>query len=108
MLNIKNIKEDTNGFIETVVKFLIPQNKIEQIERCLSIQNHLTSDTCFEKGKIEVYEDGIRIYVEGLRNSFSIFLNNDLQPARKKRGSKLIEKIDLDDIRKVDFEKLVN
>ena len=108
MLNIKNIKEDRNGFVETVVKFLIPQNKIEQIERCLSIQNHLTSDCVFEKGKIEVYEDGIRIYVEGLRNSFSIFLNNDLQPARKKRGSKLIEKIDLDDIRKVDFEKLVS
>ena len=108
MLNIKNIKEDRNGFVETVVKFLIPQNKIEQIERCLSIQNHLTSDTCFEKGRIEIYEDGIRIYVEGLRNSFSIFLNNDLQPARKKRGSVLIEKIELNDIREVNFEKLIH
>ena len=107
MLNIKNIKEDRNGFVKTVIKFLIPQNKIEQIERCLSIQNHLTSDCVFEKGKIEVYEDGIRIYVEGLRNSFSIFLDNDLKPARKKRGSVLIEKIDLNDIRKVDFKNLI-
>lgn len=107
MLNIKNIKENKNGFIETVVKFLIPQNKINQIGKCLTIQNHLTSDSCFEKGKLEIYEDGIRIYVEGLRNSFSIFLDNDLQPARKKRGSKLIEKIDLDDIRKINFEKLI-
>ena len=107
MINVKNIKSDKNGFVETVVKFLIPQNKIEQIERCLAIQNHLTSDSCFEKGNLEIYEDGIRIYIEGLRNSFSIFLNNDLQPARKKRCSKLLEKIDLDEIRKVDFKKLI-
>lgn len=107
MLNIKNIKEDRNGFVETVIK-LAPNKKIEQIGRCLAIQNHLTSDCVFEKGKIEVYNDGVRIYVEGLRNSFSIFLDNDLQPTRKKRGSVLIEKIDLNDIRKVDFKKLVS
>lgn len=105
MLNIKNIKEDRNGFVETMCKILTIA-KEEQLKRVLSIQNKFTTESRFENGSIEIFEDGIRLTLKGCRCSFVSFFDNDLQPSRKQRGSKLVEKIDLVDIRKVDFSMM--
>lgn len=105
MLNIKNIKEDTNAFVELMMQILTPAKEI-QFKKVLSMQNLFTTEHRFENGSIEIFEDGIRLTLKGCRCSFVSFFDNDLQPARKKRGSKLVEKIDLVDIRKVDFSMM--
>lgn len=105
MLNIKNIKTDSNAFVELMMQILTPA-KEKQFKRVLSMQNLFTTEHRFENGTIEVYDDGLRLTLKGCRCSFVAFYNNDLEPARKKRGSKLLEKIDLVDIREVDFSMI--